>query len=190
MPGRGFGIDLSGNESSKVGALARRGRLLLEYDLRETAGKEGADEETPGTFTLRGFYQTLPWLKGNAYESPVFRVSDLEDLQLLLIELKLLAGKAVGMSFEKRLMSGHYDSIQRCKSFIPDALKELGLSGDFRAHEMLKVSLAQTDGDVKRAWPLLKAMAKAAGLAHPATTAPDSRDDLLRDHDSADTRPA
>lgn len=188
MIGKGFGLDLSGNESSKVGSLARRGRISVEYDLREAAGKQGSDDEAPGTFTIRGLYDRLPWSNA-AYEAPSFMVSDLEDLQLLLIELKILAGKATPMGFEKRLTSGHYDSIQRRKNFIPDALKELGLSGDFRAHDMLKLALYQCDGDVKRSWPLLRSMVKAAGLAAPAPTALDSLDDPLRDPSVVDTKP-
>lgn len=181
---RGLGIDLTGNESTKVGRLPNRGRVRIEYDLRESAG----------TFEIHGLYDFLPWAKGSAYDSPRFKVEDLKDLQLLLFELEALAGKQKGISFEQRLATGHYGSLLRQKSFIPDALDELALPAEQRprAHEMLKVAMTSANGDVKRAWVLLKAMVGAAGLrsALPAATEPDSLDGLPDGPSAVDTTPS
>lgn len=160
---RGFGLDLSGNESTKVGKLSKRGNLAIDYDLRD--GSQ--------TFTVRCFRDMLPWSKGLAYDDPRFSLEDLADLQLLLAELTLKVGKLPGPTFEHRLNTGHYDSLDRRRTFIADALKELGLPGDHRAHDMLKLALMQSDGSVRRAWPLLKSMVKAADL-RPLDEAPTS----------------
>lgn len=165
MPVPGFGLDVhSGNESSKVGSIPRRGRLAVEYDLRDSAGRQGKEDATPGTFTIRGLYDTLPWSRGEAYDLPRFLVEDLNDLRLLLAELANKVGKAPGMSFEKRLMSGHYGDKARQANFIPDAMKELGFPGDHRVRQILGTALSCSNGDVKRAWPLLKNMVEAARL--------------------------